>query len=77
MKFFTFLGVEEVYLLITLILIWTFDYSFDPRISVILLLDSGLNNISKMAFAEPRPFWVSDKISNLDQPVHDFGIPSG
>jgi membrane-associated phospholipid phosphatase len=77
MKFFTFLGVEEFYLLIMPVLIWMIDYNFGLRIGVVLLLNSGLNNIFKMTFREPRPFWVSSEIQQLDQPTTDCGIPSG
>jgi len=77
MKFFTFLGREEFYLLVMPVLIWAIDYNFGLRIGVLLLVNSGFNSIFKMAFHEPRPFWVSSEIKQLDQPAIDFGIPSG
>jgi membrane-associated phospholipid phosphatase len=77
MKFFTFLGKEEFYLLVMPVLVWAIDYNFGLRIGVLLLLNSGFNSLFKMAFHEPRPFWVSSDIQQFDQPATDFGIPSG
>jgi membrane-associated phospholipid phosphatase len=77
MKFFTFLGTKEFYLLVMPVLIWMIDYNFGLRIGVVLLLNSGLNSIFKIAFHEPRPFWITTEIKHLDQPWINFGIPSG
>lgn len=77
MKFFTFLGVEEFYLLVMPVIIWAVDYSFGLRLGVMLLLSSSFNSILKMGFRQPRPYWSSADVKNLDQPWTDFGIPSG
>lgn len=77
MKFFTFLGVEEFFLLVMPVLVWAVDYSLGLRLGVMLLLSSGLNNILKMSFRQPRPYWYSADIKNLDKPWTGFGIPSG
>jgi membrane-associated phospholipid phosphatase len=77
MEFFTILGGGYFYMLIMPVLIWSLDYSFGLRIGVILLLNGCLNEIIKMGFTEPRPFWVSNEIKLLDHPQPDFGIPSG
>ena len=77
MKFFTFLGVEEFYLLVMPVLVWAVDYSLGLRMGVMLLLSSGFNDILKMSFHQPRPYWYSAEVKNLDQPWTGFGIPSG
>ncbi len=77
MKFFTFLGVEEFYFLVMPVLIWAVDYSLGLRVGVMLLLSSGFNNILKMSFRQPRPYWYSTEVKNLGQPWPGFGIPSG
>jgi membrane-associated phospholipid phosphatase len=77
MKFFSFLGVEDFYLLVMPVLVWALDYSFGLRLGIMLLLSSGFNSLLKMGFHQPRPFWVSTEIKHLDRPWADFGIPSG
>jgi membrane-associated phospholipid phosphatase len=76
MKFFSFLGTEEFFLLFMPILYWCVDAAIGLRVGTILLLSNGLNSALKLAFHSPRPFWYSPKVA-----AHafegSFGIPSG
>jgi membrane-associated phospholipid phosphatase len=77
MKFFTFLGNEEFYLLIMPLLVWSVDYKLGLRLGVMLMLSGSLNFFLKLGFHQPRPYWVSSKIKDLTTPMGSFGLPSG
>jgi len=77
MKFFTFLGDEEFYLLIMPLLVWSVDYELGLRLGVMLMLSGCLNFFLKIGFHQPRPYWVSSKIKDLIAPMGSFGLPSG
>ncbi len=76
MTFFSFLGQEEFYLLIMPGLYWCWDASAGLRVGVMLLLSGGINNIFKLGFHSPRPYWVDH---NVITHAHEgsFGLPSG
>ncbi len=76
MKFFTSLGNEEFYLLITPTILWCFDAMLGIRLGLVLLTSATLNSILKVAFGLPRPFWVSDEVKALAKGT-TFGLPSG
>jgi membrane-associated phospholipid phosphatase len=77
MKFFTFLGDEEFYLLIMPLLVWSVDYTLGLRLGVMLMLSGSLNFYLKIGFHQPRPYWVSSEIKDLAAPMGSFGLPSG
>lgn len=76
MRFFSFLGTEEFYILIMPILYWCLDASLGIRVGTIMLLSSGLNFIFKLPFTSPRPYWVSAEVKAL-WAEYSFGLPSG
>lgn len=76
MQFFTFLGEESFFLLVMPLLLWNYDARLGVRMGYILLAGSAINTISKLAFAAPRPFWISDRIIAL-RTESSFGLPSG
>jgi membrane-associated phospholipid phosphatase len=76
LRFFTFLGTENFYLLILPILYWCVDANLGMRVGVILLLGSGINDIFKLALHSPRPYWVSAQVKALSAEP-SFGAPSG
>lgn len=76
MKAFTFLGSEEFFLLFLPILYWCVDASLGLRLGFILLFSSGLNDILKLAFHGPRPYWISTQVKALSSET-SFGVPSG
>lgn len=76
MKFFSFLGTEEFYILLLPVLYWCIDSAVGLRMGVVMLLSSGLNFIVKIPFHGPRPYWVSLDVKPLWAET-SFGIPSG
>lgn len=51
----SFLGSEEFFLLLFPILYWVVDKRFTLRFALLFLLSTGLNDLLKLAFAQPRP----------------------
>lgn len=76
MKFFTFLGNEEFYLLAAPALFWCIDATLGFRLGLMLMLSGGLNNIFKLALHGPRPYWYSAEVNALSVET-SFGVPSG
>jgi len=75
MRFFSFLGTEEFYILLMPILYWCIDASLGIRVGFMMVISSGLNLIIKMPFRGPRPYWVSTDVKPLWGEIF-FGIPS-
>ena len=75
MRFFSFLGTEEFYMLILPILYWCIDTSLGIRVGVIMLFSSGLNYILKISFHGPRPYWMSSDVKPFWAET-SFGFPS-
>ncbi|MGD2158457.1 MAG: phosphatase PAP2 family protein [Anaerolineales bacterium] len=76
MTIFTFLGDEEFYLLVMPALYWCLDTRLGFNIGLILMLSGSINNILKMAFHSPRPFWISTEVQVFREEI-SFGTPSG
>jgi len=76
MRFFTFLGTQEFFILVLPVVYWCVDAGLGIRIGFILLLGNGLNEFAKMALQGPRPYWVSTQVKALAAESL-FGIPSG
>jgi membrane-associated phospholipid phosphatase len=76
MKVFTNLGSEIFFILVMPAIYWCVDAYVGLRVGVMLLLSGTFNNIFKLLFRGPRPYWISDKVTPV---VHEssFGIPSG
>lgn len=76
MKFFTFLGREEFYLLIMPALYWCLDTQLGFRLGLILLTSGSLNSLLKLTFHLPRPYWIDTRV--LARSIESsFGMPSG
>jgi len=76
MKFFTFLGSEEFFLVILPALYWSIDAGLGMRVGTILLFNSGLNETLKLLFHTPRPYWYSPQVKSMTA-ESAFGLPSG
>lgn len=76
MKFFSFLGSETFFILILPVLYWSLDAALGMRVGVMLLLSGGLNDLFKLAFHSPRPYWVSAEVQ-AHATETSFGLPSG
>ncbi|NPV77221.1 MAG: phosphatase PAP2 family protein [Anaerolineae bacterium] len=76
MKLLSFLGKEEFFTIIMPFLYWCVDARLGLRVSVMLLLSNGFNNILKQTFRTPRPFWYDHRVLPLAVET-SFGLPSG
>ncbi len=76
MRFFTFLGTQNFYLLILPILYWCLDAGLGFRVGVILLFSGVVNETLKLALHSPRPYWVSAQVKPFSS-EGSFGAPSG
>lgn len=75
MRFFTFIGTQEFFLLFLPTLYWSIDSRLGLRVGFILLTGSMFNGLVKMSLAGPRPYWVSDKVRAFTL-ESSFGVPS-
>ena len=75
-RFISFFGTAEFYLLIMPALYWCFDTTLGLRIGIILLSSDALNFILKAALHTARPFWVSRQVTGFSF-ESSFGMPSG
>jgi membrane-associated phospholipid phosphatase len=76
MKFFTFLGDEQFYLLVTPVVYWCIDTTIGFRTALMLMFNSSIYTYGKWLFHTPRPAWYSSRI-NVYRAESSFGMPSG
>jgi len=76
MKFFTWLGYPQAYMILIAIIYWSFDRKLGLRLAIFLPLIASVNSILKQAFHAPRPYWMDPNI-NAIQVSNGFGMPSG
>lgn len=76
MKFFTFLGYPQAYMILIAIIYWSFDRKLGLRMAIFLPVVSTLNSILKQAFHGPRPYWLDPDIRAIHV-SNGFGMPSG
>ncbi|GAB4539917.1 MAG: hypothetical protein Fur002_05820 [Anaerolineales bacterium] len=76
MKFFSFLGTEQFFLLLLPLLYWSVDSALGIRVGLILATGNLLNYAIKLTLAAPRPYWVSSHVRGLWL-ESSFGAPSG
>ncbi|MDD2920929.1 MAG: phosphatase PAP2 family protein [Anaerolineales bacterium] len=76
MRFFSYLGTEEFYLLVLPFIYWSVDSALGLRVGFILMTSNLFNYAGKLLFAGPRPYWVSSHVRGLWAET-SFGVPSG
>jgi membrane-associated phospholipid phosphatase len=76
MRFFTFLGTADFFILVLPVVYWCIDSSLGIRIGFILLFSNGFNELVKLALQGPRPYWISPQVKALAA-ESSFGVPSG
>jgi membrane-associated phospholipid phosphatase len=76
MRFFSYLGTEDFFLLVLPILYWSVDSTLGMQVGYMLLLNQGLNHLFKISLAGPRPYWVSNQVHAFAS-ESSFGVPSG
>jgi membrane-associated phospholipid phosphatase len=74
-KFLSFLGNEEFFLLLLPFVYWAVDRKTGARLGALLLFSAALNDIIKVAFAWPRPYWLQPSLQRATEA--SFGFPSG
>jgi membrane-associated phospholipid phosphatase len=77
MRFFSYLGNEEFFLLILPLIYWSIDSALGLRVGFILVTSNLFNYVGKLIFAGPRPYWVSSHVRALWSTETSFGVPSG
>ena len=75
MQLFSLLGTEYCYLALLPVIYWAVSRSIGARLGALLLFSSIVNEIVKVGFALPRPYWIEPGL----QLGHEasFGFPSG
>jgi membrane-associated phospholipid phosphatase len=76
MLFFSFLGSEEFFLLVLPVLYWSVNAELGLRVGFMLLFNGVINDILKLAFYGPRPYWLSTQVKAFSGET-SFGVPSG
>ena len=76
MKFFSFLGSEDFFLIFLPLLFWSVDAAVGVRVGFILFIGATFTELFKMSFHGPRPYWVSADIHGMASET-GFGVPSG
>ena len=76
MRFFSYLGNEEFFLLVLPLIYWSIDSALGLRVAFILVTSNLFNYIVKLIFAGPRPYWVSSQVRALWKTEVSFGVPS-
>lgn len=76
MKFFTYLGYPQAYMIIIAVIYWSIDRKLGLRLAIFLPLVASINSILKQAFHAPRPYWLDQGIKAI-KVSNGFGMPSG
>jgi membrane-associated phospholipid phosphatase len=77
MKFFTFLGSTEFYLVVAPALLWCVDAVLGIRLGMFLMINAMVNAAVKVIIHGPRPYWYSSEVKVLGSSESSFGAPSG
>lgn len=76
MRFFSYLGTEEFFLLMLPLIYWCVDSALGIRVGLVLVTSDLINYVGKLFFMGPRPYWVSSHVRGFWAET-SFGIPSG
>ncbi len=76
MEFFSYLGIEEFYLILLPAVFWCWDAALGLRLGVGLVVSALCNSLLKLALHMPRPYWVDARVQAFSSET-SFGAPSG
>lgn len=76
MRFLSFLGSENFFFLVLPLIYWSIDAKLGLQVGLILAASNCLKPMLKIAFAGPRPYWVSEQV-RVFAAEGSFGVPSG
>ena len=71
------LGSEPFFLLLLPLIYWNINRRVGARLGVLLIASVAINDVIKVAFALPRPFWTPGIGQLAPTPEATFGFPSG
>jgi membrane-associated phospholipid phosphatase len=74
MNLFTFMGRTEFYLVVLPLIYWAINTSLGFRTLLMLLCVDIVGSTLKLAFHQPRPYWIGD-VKALGEEA-SYGIPS-
>jgi len=74
MRFFTFLGTVEFYLLFFTLIYWLIDTRLGIRAFILLLTADMISMGLKQLFRQPRPYWLGEVKQFSAEP--SYGLPS-
>lgn len=75
MQFLSILGTEYFYLALIPIIYWGVSRPLGMRVGALLLFSAIVNEIFKVGFAQPRPYWLNPALGHGVE--NSFGFPSG
>ncbi len=75
MRFISFFGDEEFFLIALPAIYWSINKQLGRQLGYIFLFSALINNITKNLLRQPRPFWVDPALQRAD--IEGFGLPSG
>ena len=76
MQIFTFMGYQQFYLLFIPVIYWCVDPKLGVRLGIGLMASAAVNGMLKLAFHQPRPYWVDPRVQ-IYSTESSFGMPSG
>ena len=75
---FSGLGTETFYLILLPLVYWVWNRRIGARLGILLLVSVMVNDLFKLAFHLPRPFWVDASLVVPSAAQEwSFGFPSG
>ena len=76
MLLFSSLGSTYLYLFALPLLYWCVNRRIGLQVGFLVLANAIVNNLVKVLFALPRPYWISTSVHQLAR-ESGFGLPSG
>ena len=77
MKLLSILGSEPFFLVLLPLVYWNIDRRIGARLGILLIVSVVVNDLLKVTFALPRPFWTVGIGQLAPSPETSFGFPSG
>jgi membrane-associated phospholipid phosphatase len=72
----SFLGTEDLWLLLVPFIFWCVDSGFGARLLFLVVISDFVNGLLKWLFHLPRPYWIDARVQPLESEI-SYGLPSG
>ncbi|MFI0445073.1 phosphatase PAP2 family protein [Actinomadura sp. 6N118] len=76
MQLISFIGSAALFVPLLVVVFWCVDTRLGARLAVLMSVSGVLNNVLKLSFNEPRPFWTDPSVTGHEA-RDSFGMPSG